>query len=213
MGDVVGQCVDIVLRRVRDPLGTAHPRADVRALLTDAQRCVNLAVPGTLAAATLPTQPERVLYDFADLTDATTGDPVPPTVVARVERITRPDGVELIPVPWRSFGRCDPHWLRRIGGPFQLWARLGRDLVICHPAQKDPGTLTLTYVPLLPALASDDDTLALREDRTPAVLALTEALLLAQRRHWAPMRTALATLRTELARLPRTAGVGQAAWS
>lgn len=204
----VGPAVDTVLQRVRDPAGLAHPRSFVRTLLTHAQRIVNLARPGALDEAVLPTQPNRCVYDFVGLTQS--GVPVDGSAVARVEGVKLDESENLRMVDWDTLAHVDRNWPRKVAGRPRVWARCGRDLVIVWPARPDTSTVTLVYTKLTAVLASDADAFELRADRLPSVLALTEALLLLRLRRFDAVPAAIAQFQALLDALPTAGGSGVA---
>lgn len=204
----VGPAVDTILQRVRDPAGLAHPRAFVRGLLTHAQRLVNLASPGALEEALLPTQPFRCIYDFVGLTQS--GVAVDPTQVARVEAVRLDESSDLPLVGWETLAQVDRRWPRKVAGYPRVWSRCGRDLVIIWPARPTPSSVILVYTKLTAVLAADADVFELRADRLPCVLALTEALLLLRLRRFDAVPEAITRFQSVLAALPAAGGSGVA---
>lgn len=201
-----GQLVDLVLRRVRDPWGIATSRAFIRELLTHAQWMVNLASPSVLDVARMETHRTRVIYDLPTI-GLTRGDlPVPLADVMRVDRIQRRDGVDLVRLDWMAYAREDAGWMRRTATDHAFWSRLGRDLLVLYPAREDDDAVTLIYVKRTAPFSSDDIVSELRDDRLPAMLALTESLILLHRRLYPAALSAMQTMDAILARLPQAGG-------
>lgn len=210
MPQPAGQLIDLLLRRVRDPEHIAITRAYTRTLLSEAQRLVNLASPGVLQVADMPTNRGRVVYDWASQPLTRNDDVIESGEVARIDAIRDNQGVDLVRVDWRSYARVDRHWIKKTRDRPRFWSRLGRDLVVIWPAPARDSTVTLVYVKLTDNLTSDDMTTEVRDDRLPAVLALAEAFILTHRRLYAAAQTALMRLDRELLRLPTARGDGQA---
>lgn len=199
---------DAVLQRVRDPGGLAHPRELVRRLLDRTQCAVQAAAPGWVLQITLTTQPAQLIYPIASFADASDEDH-PPCI--RVERVTADyPPRDLVDVPWRTLAQTDRHWLRRTGSKLLTFSRLGRDHLILYPALKESVLCSILYTPVPTALGAEDVPLELREDRLPAVAALTEMLLLLRQRTPGAVKTAQARFLAAMSRLPKVRGTGVA---
>lgn len=171
MAEVAGTLVDTVLRRVRDPGGTAHGRTFTRELVSDLQRHVNGATKAVVTTATLTLNPRQQVYGINGL--------LPDCL--RIEYV-RDAGRDVPMVPWRSIGQADRHWSRRTGSRPNAWATCGRDLLIITPGMEETRTVTVVYTTLTTALAADMDATELPDQRLPAVLDLAEAILLMRHR-------------------------------
>ena len=187
MAEVAGTLVDTVLRRVRDPGGTAHSRAFTRELLSDLQRHVNGATRAVLTTATLTLNPRQQLYSISGLL----------TDCLRVEYV-RDAGRDVPPVPWRTLGRADRLWTRKVGSTPEAWATIGRDLLVITPGMDETRTVTVVYTTLTTALAADQDATELPDQRLPAVLDLAEAILLLRHRLLSVAPSAASRLKTTL---------------
>lgn len=210
MPQPAGQLVDQLLRRVRDPGAIGTSREYVRSFLTHAQRIVNLASPGAMQVAEMPTHKGRVIYDWPALPLTRNENRVESWEVARIDAIRDAQGVDLVRVDWRSYARVDRHWIKKVRDRPRFWSRLGRDLLVIWPAPAIDDHVTLVYVQQTADLTSDDMPTEVRDDRIPAILALGEVFILTHRRLYAAAQTATRRLDRELARLPRAGGDGQA---
>jgi len=167
-----GSLITTVLLRVRDPDATAHPRAFVLALLTEAQRCVNGAASQVVETATLTTAPARQCYAVeANLSNA-----------LRIVGIRDEAGRDLTRTPWSALAHGNRRWWRQLGSRPLVWSLVGRDLLVLHPATPDAQTLTVAYVKKTATLSSETSVTETTDDVNDFVLALTEVILLLKAR-------------------------------
>lgn len=167
-----GFLVSDLLRRVRDPQGTAHPRNTVRDLLDRAQILFVRSSVTLIRTRSFVVTPQRQLYDLD------------PTDVLRILEVTRASNSKrLYQVKWpQLFQQLGPLWWRNelATGPF-VWANVGTRHVAFHPAPTVlAGNITLTIRDQKrpTPLTADDVELELDSDYHPPLLDFVEALLL-----------------------------------
>jgi hypothetical protein len=167
-----GPLIDDLLRRVRDPQGSAHPRATVRDLL-DRSQILFVKWTGTLIRERAFTvTPLRALYDLD------------PTDTLRILEITRDSNAKrLYPLRWQQlFHQFGPLWWRNsiATGPY-VWAHVGTRHFAVHPAPTVLGgsvAVTIRDQRRPAALTADTVELELDADFHPPLLDFVEALLL-----------------------------------
>jgi hypothetical protein len=175
-----GELVDILALRIRDPGNTAHPRILVRRVLAEAQRLVNAETRALLAETTLDLDPGSVVLDLARLL---------PWAV-RVETV-RHGGRDLGRCgSWRELAEADRLWLGRRGGTPRVWCHFTPSKVLLSPAPADFMQVTLVTTRRTRALPADSDPLELPPNLYPAILDLSEQLLLARQRLFAAIEPA-----------------------
>lgn len=129
-----GELVSELLTRVRDPQGTATPRAVVRDLLQRAQILFVRSTGTLIREYTLSITPERLVYDY----DAQTGLGVLDLFLANKR---------LWPVRWpQMYAQRGASWWRGVSdaGP-RVWAPLGTTHLLIYPAvSEDTGALNVT---------------------------------------------------------------------
>lgn len=178
-----GALVTTLLQRVRDPQGAAHSRAFALAILSDAQRLVNLAQRHVLVEETLTTEARRMIYPVSSLLPLS----------ARIEYI-RDSVRDLTPTTIRALSHVDQRWPSRMGLTFESWVPIGRDLIIIYPAKTAASSVTVVSTKLTTAFAGEGDEVELPPEAEPAMLALAEAILLLRSRMWGPFGDAIKRL-------------------
>ena len=171
MSEVAGTLIDAVLQRVRDPQGATHSRAFVRSILSQAQRMVNAQIEAVTASASLTTHRYRQFYPINSLL---------PNSVKVIG--VREDGRDLSPANWREFSAVDRRWFRAVGPRMETFSVIGRDLLILHPSLDVDSSVSVIYSKLTDDLTGDGTATELDDSDLPAVLDLTEVLLLVRAR-------------------------------
>lgn len=166
MPDVAKTLIDVVLRRVRDPQGSAHSRDLVRSLLSHSQRMLNAVLGSATETVTLNTEAQRKFYPISAL--------VPTS--ARVLAV-REGGRDLREIGWLGFAQADRYWTRRLGSRFLEFSTIGRDLLVIHPAKDEASSVSVIAASLTTELSSEDTEVEVPVDDVPAVLSLAEAVL------------------------------------
>ena len=169
---IAHDAIDIVLRRVRDPDGTAHSRDFVRAELSVCQNLGNLSFAWVTEDIDFLVKPYHVIY--APLSDLAPR-------AGRVVSVRSQTGA--IPfTDWLLFTYSVPTWLRRVGTQIEHWSYIGRDALMLWPALRRSETVTLTCASLFPAIGGEGNTLDIPDQYVPHVLDLCELHLLTRQR-------------------------------
>jgi hypothetical protein len=183
MAQSVGPLVDQLLRRVRDPHGTAHARALVRRFLNYAEGFVGVAEQANLESFTFTTDPLRVLYNCKD---------VDPTMRILAIRSVMWNGKDLVKTPFGMLGGTSMTWFRDIGQDYLTWSPIGRDLFVLYPAMTKAQTVTVVSLTHVPYPYPNDQALTTIEDhRLSETLDFAEALLLLRLRRLDLLKPAL----------------------
>lgn len=156
----------IVQRHVRDVNGTRHADAFVLDILSRVQRIINAGSQKVLVTGTLTTSANLQLYTIN--TEFTAG-----IDVIRV----RSNNEDLTKVTLQELNQLDRRWFRKVGSRFEMWAQLGRTLLVVHPALSVASSVEVVYSKLTTDLTADGTSLDLDADNDPMVTDLTEAIL------------------------------------
>lgn len=157
-------------RRLRDPNNERHGTTLVVDVLSQSQRLINFATEAKTTTVTFTPSAGRTLYRTSEL------DGTSPTNVMKVTAI-RQSNRDLIEVAWRSLGHVDVQWLRRQGARYEVFARIGGNLVVIAPAMSVPQPLEITYVAKPAAVVNDATAIDLADEFVPAILDLAELTL------------------------------------
>lgn len=166
-----GELVDELLRRVRDPQGTAHPRWIVRDLLDRAQ-VLYVRQTGILIQ-------ERDQQLFAHQLVYTI-DPQQTLRILDLYYITR----RLWPIRWpQMVAQRGQTWWRgsSAAGP-RVWAPLGTTHFVVYPAPTSNMTISVREQYRPAALTSDTVDMQIPNEFFPRILDLVETLLLLRQR-------------------------------
>lgn len=176
-----GSLISEVLRRVRDPNGTAHGRTFVLSLLDSLQVFVNAQTAALLGEATVTVSGPYGLLNIALLL---------PTTCVRVEAIR--DGTRDLPRAdsWRVLAQADRGWLGRPGSRPETWCRIGPSWAAIYPVPADPFDLTLVFVRKPVTLTTEAVTVELPAPLIPALVTLAEEVLLLRQRLFPSMQVA-----------------------
>lgn len=166
MAEVAGTLISTVLRRARDPQGTATSRTLTRALLSDVQRLVNAGLNKVVTTAALTTNPYRVFY------------PITVLIPTSVRVIAVEDGDRnLQETTLKRLAQYDTQWHRRINDKFEAWAPAGRDLLVVWPAKDITSSVTIRFTKLTDDLIDENEATDLPDSDLLDVLDLTEVIL------------------------------------
>lgn len=183
MAELAGSLRTAVLRRIRDPNGTAHATTDVLIVLSAAQRLVNAKTRALVTQTTSGTRFAR--RPLMSLTVNLAG-------VIHVESVRSLDGKrELQKINWRTLAHYDPNWFRKTATTPTLWGMVGHDQLLVWPAAAVQGQdIMVVSTNVTPALTLDADVTVLPDQHMPAVLDITEQCLLARQRLFASLKVA-----------------------
>jgi hypothetical protein len=188
----VHELSDTLAERLRDLNATAFSRADLRTALSTAQRAVNIRFQLVLTTVNLTTQAQRVLYPFVEFAS----DCVRVIEVIQSNR-------RLDPVRYAQLRSFSLSWLRATGSRHEAWAPVGRDLLAIYPALLGTtGTVSITYVPLLPAFDDEENTVSIPDDYHPLMVNLALLLLCARGRLLEAIPSVLTVLQQEVKMVP-----------
>ncbi len=191
MAEVVQTLIDTVLRRVRDTQAAATSRSLVLSLLSEVQRIVNAHTGDVISSASLTTVAFKQIYKLSD--------DVPNAVKVRGVR----DGSRDLELSrWEELARGDVQWFRRVGGQFEIFSTIGRDILVVHPARDAASSVTVDYVKLTTALTLETDTTEIDDDNIPLLLDIIESLLLLRVRNLVEARLGLQRISLRLGGVP-----------
>jgi hypothetical protein len=178
----VGQVVDNVLQRVRDPNGTAHSRAFVLKLLTEVQRLINADSRAVLGEADITVDGETPFLDVTGLLG---------TACIRIETLR--DGLRDVTkaTSWREIAQADRRFLKRTGGIIDVWAPIGPMRCLLYPAPDHDTVLTAIYTKLTTPFVDETVGVELPDPLVPALVNLTEQILLCRQRLYPSIQPAM----------------------
>ena len=167
------QLIDALARRVRDTTNFAHSRVFLLDILNRCSYSVNASTRSKVTSVSLTPDPGKTLYA---------------TTAIKVIGVRDINGRDLMETPWQSLVLNDPSWLHRIGPQHEMFAQIGRDLLVIYPAVKaaDIRALTLRVVTTPTALADDAVAWALPDELVPLLLDLAEVIVLFRGRVFFP---------------------------
>ena len=174
MAETATALIDTVLRRVRDPNGTAHSRAFTLARLSDMQRITNGALRVVVDTATLTTTAYLPFYQIS--TSVASGNAV--RILGVIEGNRNLDFIL-----WRTLKHIDTEWLRAVASRFEAFSLIGKEQLILWPAQKEAVSVTVVYAALTTSLSTEGTATDMPDDELPLVVDMTTALLLAKTRY------------------------------
>lgn len=184
MAEVAGTILDVVLARVRDPSGMAHDRTTVALPLLDrAQKMVNAFTKQVKSTDSVTIEQKRQIHSMRDLI---------PGAVKVVD--VRQGERSLTKVDWTTLFYTDREWMRRIDARFEVFAQLGVDLLVIHPASDLSETLEIVSVKQTTTLTEPDSVTEIVDNDLPVVFDLTEALLSLRQREFQSVADALTRL-------------------
>lgn len=175
--------------RLRDQASTVADDTDVsvlahsRVILLDIINRVNYALNAFLrlkvGTATLALTSQTTMYSVAGLASD----------IIRVIGV-RADERDLTEVPWDFLVHQDPSWFRRVGARPELFARIGRDILVIYPAMPflgPPPSVQIRYVQRPATIADSGSTVTFPTDDVKSILLdLAEVVALYRGRVFAP---------------------------
>lgn len=182
-----------VLARVRDPNGTMHTAAFVRARLTDAQRCLNALLGFVIGNASVSLNAFQNFYNVSTIL---------PAAAIRIIGIRGSLTIrDLGRMPdLRSFLIYGATWPQQVTSQsVESWALIGRDVLVLYPATTSDTSIGMHYVKLTTTLSATSTLMEFSPDQDGLVVTLTEALLLLRQRDLGACQRALARLHEALA--------------
>lgn len=170
-----GPIVNQILQRVRDPEGVIASRDFVRARLSDSQRLLNARFGWVLDTNLLVTEPWRLFYPIVPL-------------LPEAQRVwyVKQGGRSLTYVPWSTMTHMERGWPRALGSRYEIWSRVGYDLIVVWPAISLSETLTISSSKITALLDSDDDDFDVRDDTIPMIADLATAFVTLKMRQLGP---------------------------
>lgn len=173
MAELAGDLATALLRRVRDPHGTANDIFSVFVVLSHCQRFVNAATRAVLVEAILFRFPGNPFVQISHLT--------PP--IQRVEQV-RAFGRTLTRVDWTTYANHDPTWIKKRASLPLVWSPVGGDILCIWPSAIAPEAceVTVTGTKYTPDLTDPLQELELPSQHSPAILTMGEELLLLRQR-------------------------------
>lgn len=167
MAETAEALVDSLLRRLRDPLGEAHPRSLALDVYSRVQVALNAFRAYVLGRFDLVTTPGKSVY-------AMDADIYGLHHVSVVDKA----GLHIDEIPmWRDLWKLSTTW-QVDQGPIRGWAMVGLGLFAIWPTPPTPTTLTLSGPRVTPMLTDDDEPLSFRREDADIALDLANALLL-----------------------------------
>lgn len=178
MSVTANQATSDLLRRTRDPSGLAFAptgyadlRTFIRDLLTRAQISVNGATRSVIDSATLTTNARRLFYVLSS--DV-------PTAIKVL--FVRDNNNDLNLTTLRELNGFRQSWHRDIGARHDVYAVVGRDVLIVYPAKEIASTVTVISTKVTSTLAAEADTFDIPDSDVPAVMDLAEIIMLLKAR-------------------------------
>lgn len=173
--------INELARRLRDTLNTGYSRVLVLNIINRVQDSVNVRLGLVYGTATFATT-GTAFYS----TSAIASNYAYPVAIRDEQQR------EIDMVPFSKLAAQDPEWVRRFGDRPEMFAPLGRELLVISPIPQKAQTLTLVYVKHPTALADAGAPLwDLPDEHKPLVLDLAESVLLFRSREFKAMQEAL----------------------
>lgn len=186
----VGTQRTIVLKRSRDPLGTANPSIMIWDLFNRLQIAVNGQIEDVVGSVSLSLNARQCVYQINALMPA-----------AQKILGVRDANRDLYPMELDQLRGLDRYWFRRFKDQLRWFALCGYDLLIIGPPQdalSEAKTVTVLYNAVTTTIVNDGSTFSLQDENVESVMELTEAILLAKARDWAGAKQALKRAVTSL---------------
>lgn len=172
MATTVGPIISKLLRRVRDPQATTHTRLFVLEILGHAQQIVNSLSALVLENATLNLDKGLLLYQTASTV---------PNSVAIIDVVH--NGYSLYRSDLVKLKAINNNWPRSRASAIEMFAPIGRDLLILYPGINRSGdSVTIYYVKDVSNLANENATISIARDYESLMESFAEILLLIKQR-------------------------------
>lgn len=181
--------VNDLSRRLRDTANLGYSRATVLEMLNRSQRSINAHLGLVTNEAT-----------FTPVNTPLISIPTIATDIVRIVEIRDDQNRVLTKVPWTHIVYQSDRWLRAIGAPQpEVFATIGRDLLVVIPVARIPGPLTAHYVRQTPDMAdSNASFMVLPDEHKAIIMDLAEAMLCFRGRVIGAMQQALGRLTNAL---------------
>jgi len=170
-------------RRLRDPANFAHSSAVLTRFLDHTQRLVNYHFSLILNTTAFIPSARRTLY----LNSAISAN------IAHIETV-RQGGRELFEVPWHSLVHNDPKWYRAVGKRYEMFARVGNDMVVIYPSLATPLSVDVVYTRNPAALTGAPGDVTVPNEYVTIVSDMTEVLALLRGRRLAEANARAASI-------------------
>jgi hypothetical protein len=190
--------ITLLAARVRDSGNTAHTRANLATILTQAQRAINLHLRVRRDTGTLTLDYGRTLYRTSEIASD----------VARVERV-RALNRTLPEVAWGHLVNNRRDWYRASDDQPATWARIGSTLLAITPGPWETLDVEVVYVTTPTDVVDDATELDVPDEHMPMVLDLAEGITQLRSRQFAAMTAPMTRLASMLPQRPG-AGVPRA---
>ena len=163
----VGELVDSISRRIRDPMNTGVSRAVIRQILDYSQLALNGFNSYVLTEIDLPIVPGQTIYRIeTELPDH--------MWVTDVEF----DNIYLDEIrSWRTLWKLSPTWLTDVGPP-RGWSQIGKRLLVVYPVPLYRDTVRVKGPLITTTLTDDLQDMDLRDEDSDIARDLTVAVLL-----------------------------------
>lgn len=169
--------MDLARTRLR---GQSHTPDDLRVLADYAQKAVVLGTRAVVVEEAFQTYANQQLYSVTELV---------PSLGIMVA--LRDGDRDILEYNWRQLAFTDRAWVRKVGPRQEVYAMIGRDLLVIHPALAEDRELTIHYVKHAGTLTADEVVLDEPDELLPATADLLEALCLLRDRRFAEVQGAL----------------------
>ena len=183
----IGQTIDVLLNRVRQSGGIAIDPDLATRIYSYCEQVINTYTRRVTATTTLTTGAEKLVYNYRrEITDAI-------DIVS-----VRDSGRRVERQQWLgALAAYDQTWFRNITGTrYELWAQVGRDILVLYPAKASASSVTVQYTKLLTYhddfSASYNTASELPDEDVESALSLAEVVLLTRNRQLAEVKLRLA---------------------
>jgi hypothetical protein len=142
-------------------------------MISYAQWYINAGTRDTLVTTPLVTSPRQMFYTITPLL----------TQCLRIEAV-RQGGRDLKETTIRELCHVSTHWFRDTGPQFEMYALVGRDLLVVYPGVSIGVSLDVVQTKLTTVMSNDSVAYELRDDSALATLDLAEAFMSVKRRDY-----------------------------
>lgn len=175
-------------RRLRDTLNTGYSRVLVLNVLNRCQDALNIRLGLVHGSATFNTSNTSLYSTSAIATD-----------YAYPVQLFDANQREIDHVKFDALTNQDDDWLRTFGNRPEIFAPIGRELLVVSPIPYVSMQLTLRYVKHTTALTDGATTIDIPDEHKPLLLDLAEAVLLLRSRDFHGMQEAVSRVAPKLA--------------
>ncbi|MCH7761303.1 hypothetical protein IIA15_07910 [candidate division TA06 bacterium] len=190
--------VDRVLELVRDPNAALNSRAFVRSILTHAQWAINTRRGASENVTVLTTIPSIQIYPVMD--------EIPLGIKIKAVRVrdggsSVSDERDLERVTLKSLTHVDLNWFGKIGPRIEVFATVGRDLLILHPGLSVASTVQVISSNKTPEFLTDSTEITLSDEDALPMIDLTQIILLARARMTGTLKNKIEELSKRMRKL------------